>query len=174
MPQKYIILSIVSTICVILDQITKQMALPLKNQLDVKIIPGLFSFKYAENHGGAFSTFADFADPWRTIFFITVSLLAFVFIFVFFRKVKNNQYLLVFAFSVILGGALGNFIDRIAYNYVIDFALLYYKNFYWPVFNVADVFIVMGVVMLAIEMLFGKSEFSLFQQDESKPSTTLK
>ena len=171
MPQKYVILSIVSTICVILDQVTKQLAVPLKHQPDVKIIPGLFSFKYAENHGGAFSSFADLADPWRTAFFITVSILAFIFIFVFFRKVKNNQYFLVFAFSVIMGGALGNFIDRIAYNYVIDFALLYYKNFYWPVFNVADIFITAGVIMLAIEMLFGKSEFSLFQREEDDLTT---
>jgi len=81
-------------------------------------------------------------------------------IFYFFKRIKNDETTLIIALSCVMGGAFGNFIDRIAYTSVIDFVDWHYYQHHWFTFNIADVFISIGVGLLIIEMIFGKSELS--------------
>jgi signal peptidase II len=91
---------------------------------------------------------------WRSVFFISVTLIALIVIAVLIRK--THERLLVFAFSLIAGGAIGNVIDRVRYGEVVDFIQWYVKSYYWPSFNVADSAISIGVGLLAIDMMFLK------------------
>ena len=160
--RKYLILTIISVSTVLLDQVTKYWAQALKTRPSITIIEHFFHLRYAENRGAAWGLFSGMEEDLRIPFFILISFLAIGFIVYFFKMLKDNQYFLIVALSFILGGAVGNFIDRMAYNYVIDFIDWHYYHLHWPTFNVADAFISVGVGMLMFEMLFGKSELSLF------------
>jgi len=80
-------------------------------------------------------------------------------------KAEKDQYRLISALALVLGGAIGNLIDRIAYGYVIDFIAWHIEDKYWPTFNIADVAISVGVGLMAIELIFG------YRPDEDKEST---
>ncbi len=125
----------------------------------VEVIPDFFHFRYTRNPGAAFGFLSKEHSEWRRPFFIAVSILAIVVILVIFRKVNNDQRLLTWALSLIVGGAIGNFIDRILYGWVIDFIdWHYYRDFTWPTFNLADAYISVGVALMAIEILINKEE----------------
>lgn len=164
MKNKYIILIILAPLAAALDQLTKWWARSLQGEPPITIIESYFHFIYVENRGAAFGLFSDMSPQWRIPFFVIISIVAIIMIFYFFRKVQDSQLVLITALSMVLGGAIGNFIDRIAYNSVIDFIDWHYKQYHWPTFNIADVFICIGVGLLIIEMFFGKSELSLFAQ----------
>src|SRR5208283_4136992 len=93
-------------------------------------------------------------ESFRTIFFTTITIIAVAVIIVLIRK--THERLMVFAFALIMGGALGNAIDRVRYGEVVDFIQWYYRSYYWPSFNIADSAITVAVVLLAIDMLFVK------------------
>jgi signal peptidase II len=94
-------------------------------------------------------------DFWRSAFFIGVTIVAVAAVIA--LILKTNDRLPVYAFSLIAGGAMGNLIDRIRYGEVVDFIQWYVRSHYWPSFNVADSAITIGVVLLAIEILFSTS-----------------
>jgi signal peptidase II len=99
------------------------------------------------NPGAAFGILSGIHGAWRSVFFISVTLTALIVIAVLIRK--THERLLVFAFSLIAGGAIGNVIDRVRYGEVVDFIQWYVKSYYWPSFNVADSAISIGVGLLA-------------------------
>lgn len=122
---------------------------------DVTIIDGYWDFQYARNPGAAFSFLAD-ADPAvRRPFFIAMSVLALLAILYILMGVQLNQQLLIWGLSLIASGAVGNnLIDRVRFGYVIDFILWKYTDAYrWPVFNIADVLICVGVGLMVIDMI---------------------
>ncbi len=113
----------------------------------------LWRMNYVENPGAAWGLFRGFHEPWRTTFFVIVSLGAVAFILHYYRKVATSQRFLQVALAFVLAGAVGNFIDRLARQYVIDFVEWYWwrnEELRWPTFNVADSLIVVGVVMLVL------------------------
>lgn len=116
-------------------------------------IPGFWSFKYRENPGAAWGLFSTTNKSFRVPFFLVVSLAAVVFIIVFFRKLTDDQHLMVWSLSLVFGGALGNLIDRLHLRYVIDFIDWYVGTAHWPTFNVADAGITTGVALLMLEWL---------------------
>lgn len=119
----------------------------------VVVIADYWDFQYTENPGAAFGLLADGHEDWRVPFFILVSLVAVSMILYILRGVKWEQQLLVWGLSLIASGALGNFIDRIRFGYVVDFIVWKYTNEYrWPTFNVADALICVGVALMAIEL----------------------
>jgi signal peptidase II len=126
----------------------------------VTVIPGFFNLTNVRNRGAAFSLLSGAPAAFRIVFFITITLIALAVIIVLIRK--THERLLVVAFSLIAGGAIGNnLIDRIRYGEVVDFINLYIWekfNFLhpWPTFNIADSAISVGVALLAIDMLFKK------------------
>lgn len=155
MKNKYLWVSSIISILVVLDQLTKYLVESRIRLYEViTIIPGCFNLTHVRNKGAAFSLLADAPEMFRIVFFVSVTLVALVVIAMLIRK--THERLQVLAFSLIASGAVGNLIDRARYGEVVDFIQWYYKSYYWPSFNVADSAITVGVVLLAIDMLFTK------------------
>jgi signal peptidase II len=159
---KYLWVGSIVGIIVILDQITKYLVeTHIRLREVIPVIPGFFNLTHVRNPGAAFSLLSTAPDIFRSVFFITVTLVAVVVIVLLIRKTQER--LPVVAFSLIMGGALGNVIDRVHFGEVVDFIQWYYKSYFWPSFNVADSAISVGVVLLAIDMLFKKEKASNFK-----------
>jgi signal peptidase II len=116
------------------------------------IVDGFFNITYVRNTGVAFGIFSSISSPVKSILLslFTVAAVAVVVIYALRSPVRN--WLLQVSLACILGGALGNLYDRLSYGYVIDFLELYFRDYHWPAFNVADSAISTGVVLLAIEI----------------------
>lgn len=154
---KAVFVTLVSSTVVVLDQATKWMVrneLPLHD--GVPVLPGFFSIVHAANRGGAFSLFADAHEAIRLPFFFTAAVVAVGFLVYFVRQIPTEQRLLTFALASVLGGALGNLIDRAVFGQVTDFLLVYYRGWVWPAFNVADSFITIGVAILIAHSIFSR------------------
>lgn len=135
----------------------------------IVIIPRYFDFEYTRNPGAAFGLLSDADSPWRIPFFIAVSLIAIIVIMLMLRGVERRAQLTIWALSLIAGGAIGNFIDRLSYGWVIDFIVWKYTDEYrWPTFNLADAFISIGVGLLVLEMIID----SFRKRGETAPATT--
>jgi len=133
---------------VVLDQLTKIIVLrTMAFYQSIPIIDGLFSLTYVRNTGAAFGIFAGSAEIFRRPFLILVSILASAFIITLLTRLTDRERGLITALTFILGGAIGNLIDRIFYGEVIDFLDIYWLNYHWPAFNVADSFITVGVAI---------------------------
>jgi len=115
----------------------------------IELIP-YFQLTYMRNQGAAFS-FLSGAGGWQRWFFIGLAVIASVFICFWLKKLNRSQRWEAIAWSLVLGGALGNLIDRILYGYVIDFLDVYIGDWHWPAFNVADSAITLGVAMLLLD-----------------------
>lgn len=117
--------------------------------------------KYVENPGAAWGAFQGLPDSARNWFFIVVSVGAIAFILYYYRKLTPEQRYLQLALALVLGGAVGNFIDRLARHYVIDFVDWHWldkASLHWPTFNLADAAICVGVAMLIIDPTKKKKE----------------
>lgn len=147
------------------DRQVREGELYLLAQRKITVIPGFFQLIYAENPGAAWSFLAQAHGTFRQTFFGLVSLIAAIVILVVVVRLEPNQRLATVAFSAILGGAIGNFIDRMRFNYVIDFIDNYVGNTHWPTYNIADIGITVGVGFLLYEMLLKKNS-TLFREAE--------
>jgi signal peptidase II len=119
----------------------------------ISVVDGFWNHRYVENPGAAWGLLANASDSLRVPFFILVSLGAIAFIIGFFRKLQESQLLLISSLSLVFGGAIGNFIDRLHLSYVIDFIDWYAGTAHWPTFNFADAAITSGVALLVIEWI---------------------
>ena len=140
-----------SSLVVILDQISKQIA---ENSLllhkPLAVFPG-FNWTLMYNKGAAFS-FLSQAGGWQRWFFIILSSAISIALIIWLKQLKKDQQVLSAGIAFILGGAIGNVIDRSLYGHVIDFIQVYYKDFYWPAFNLADSAITLGAGLLILDM----------------------
>ncbi|MBI5380170.1 MAG: signal peptidase II [Nitrospirae bacterium] len=139
-----------------LDQAAKWVigqVLPLGAQREV--IPGFFQLVHVRNPGAAFSLLAGMDEGYRAAFFVGYTLLAVAVLGWFLVKVREGWSRL--SLALVLGGALGNLVDRVRYGAVVDFLDFYWGALHWPAFNVADRAIVVGVGILLWELLFRKS-----------------
>lgn len=158
MNRKYVILLAFSILLIALDQLTK-MYIHTHYQLgeSTAILPGFFNLTYVRNPGAAFGFLAESHPAFREIFFLAMPPVALIVILLILRSVPDDDKLQIFALSSIFGGAIGNYIDRLRFRYVIDFLDFHYHDKYtWPAFNVADSAIVCGVGLLLVLMLFEK------------------
>ena len=154
---KYTKLAVIAGLVVIFDQITKILILknlPLYHS--VTIIPGLFNITHIHNPGGAFGFMAHQDSSLRTFIFILLASFAICFIFYFYKNTNRTHPFLASGFALILGGAIGNLIDRIRFGKVVDFLDFYVRNYHWPAFNVADSAITVGVTIFIFHLLFKK------------------
>lgn len=133
----------------ILDQITKAVIASHFAFGESIRVTSFFDLVLAHNTGAAFSFLAG-AGGWQRWVFTVIALIAVVVIVYFLRK-HADEPRFCFALSLILGGALGNLIDRVALGHVVDFLLFHYEGYAWPAFNVADSAITVGAVLLAWE-----------------------
>ena len=142
---------------VLLDRWTKRIvASHIAMYRHIQIIPGFFRLTHTENTGAAFSLFADSPSHWKTTLLIGFSLVAMMIVSVLLWRQARALTITGIALSLILGGAVGNLWDRVASGRVVDFLLFYFKQYQWPVFNLADIAIVVGAALLVIEILWGK------------------
>jgi signal peptidase II len=143
-----------SLLVVVLDQITKAWisATLIFNQ-PVNILP-FFDLRLLHNPGAAWSILAT-AGEWKRWFLSGLAIVVSGILVIWLSHLKREQYWLACGLALILGGALGNVIDRMMYGYVIDFIDIYYQAWHWPTFNIADSAISIGAVMLLIDALRG-------------------
>lgn len=120
----------------------------------IPVIPGIFKITHLRNKGAAFSLFADAPEAWRVATLVIFSGIALVIVLFLLVKTSNRLSLQGAALALILGGAVGNLWDRVLHGWVTDFLLVYYKQWEWPAFNVADSAICVGAILLIGEMLF--------------------
>ncbi len=136
----------------ILDQFTKMLSMEKLSFVEpTPICPG-FDLILRFNTGAAFNVLAE-ASGWQRWFFILLAIFVMVIITYVLGKLSKQDLQEGLALSLILGGACGNLIDRIFHGYVIDFILLYYREWQWPVFNLADTFICIGAFLLIPKVL---------------------
>lgn len=137
---------------IVVDQFSKQLAVNvLELHEAVPLLPSL-NLMLAYNTGAAFS-FLSSASGWQRWFFVCLAVAVSVALMFWLRRLTTGHQLQACALALILGGALGNVWDRLTYGYVIDFIDVYYKNWHWPVFNVADSAISVGAVLLIIDTI---------------------
>lgn len=147
---------ILSAIIIVLDQLSKYAAINyLMESAPYIIIPNFFRLSYVENFGAAFGILQN-----RKIFFIIVTCIVVVSLSLF--LIKNYYRINIFmriGLSLLLGGTIGNFIDRVRFGYVVDFiSFRLFNRYEFPVFNIADIAIVIGTSIILILVLFDKYE----------------
>lgn len=111
-----------------------------------------FNFHLVGNKGAAWGIFKNLPEQWRVLFFAVLTIVALGMMFMMYLQ-SNGQRLMRFALLLIIGGAIGNFIDRLTIGYVIDFIDWHYGGKHWPTFNVADVWISVGVGLMLVDMI---------------------
>jgi signal peptidase II len=173
----YVFLAAVSIVTLGLDLASKAWA--VKN-LDkpferVDLVRGYLGLMLAHNKGGAWGLLQNESEAVRRPFFVLISIIAIAFIVSLYRKIVPGQWALKWGLPLVLGGALGNLIDRIRYGHVIDFIDMYagaggfvdgliqkffgpMREYHWPTYNVADIAIVAGVVLMAVDMFMSRKK----------------
>jgi signal peptidase II len=138
-----------AVLVVVADQITKRLAEDrLRDQRSVPVVDDILRLTYVQNRGAAFGLLQD-----QTTFFVLVGIVVIGVIAASYRYLPRSGFLLHLALGLQLGGAIGNLIDRVRQGYVVDFVDFGYRANWWPVFNVADSAIVIGVALLALNAL---------------------
>lgn len=134
---------------VIVDQLTKWAALKYFARHVEIPIASFLNLTLVYNRGAAFG-FLNSASGWQNVFFIVVAVIACAMIGYFLYRLGPGDRKLGVGLSLILGGAIGNLIDRLYHGYVIDFIDFYYQSWHWPAFNVADSAITVGAAIIAL------------------------
>lgn len=169
-----------SLIIVISDQATKVFASStLAVYQSIEFLP-YFNFTLLHNYGAAFGLFDD-GSGWQRWFFTVIAILVSIGMLYWIKRLKPEERRMAFSLSLVLGGAIGNVIDRILHGYVVDFIDIYYKadscmigfgpskpgECHWPAFNIADMAITTAVIILIADMLFSSlREYKLKKQGE--------
>ncbi len=140
----------IAVLVIVSDQVTKYLAVKqLTGHPGIDLLPFL-RFELTYNTGAAFG-FLSNAGGWQNLFFVVVALLVSVFIILMVRQLGRKDIQVAVALLLILGGALGNVIDRVRFSHVVDFIDVYYRHWHWPTFNVADSAIVVGAALLIMD-----------------------
>ena len=143
---------------VVLDQISKiVLAYHIPKYASIPVIEGFFNLVHVRNRGMAFGLMNRPGHGFKFYFLVAATLCAIVLLLIWFRKMKDEDHNITIGISLILGGAVGNLIDRIRLGEVIDFLDFYLGSYHWPAFNVADAAITIGIFWLAVNTLFRKT-----------------
>lgn len=157
---KYFILFVLTPIVILIDQWTKNL---ITHHFELgqtqSLISDFFNLTYVRNTGAAFGMLRDAHPSFRVPFFMIVPMIALIVIGYVFYQLPAKDKKLSTAFSLVVGGAIGNLIDRIHYGYVVDFLDFHWKYLYhFPAFNVADSAICVGVAILMVDLAFRQEE----------------
>ena len=148
---------LLSFVVIVLDQLTKWWAnSDLQLHQSVSVLPFL-NWTLMCNTGAAFSFLAD-AGGWQRWFFISLTFAVTLVLLVWLSRTPRNQWLLCLGLSLVIGGAIGNVVDRIFLGCVVDFVDVFYQKWHWPAFNIADSAIMLGVGTLLIDSFSSQAE----------------
>jgi signal peptidase II len=178
----YVFLAVVSIVSLGLDLGTKWWAESRLHtvrawpETRVDVIKDHVGFMFRKNDGGAWGLLSTEPASIRRPFFLGISVVAIIFIVSLYRKLTPRQWALKWGLPLVLGGALGNLVNRIQYNYVVDFVDVSARwdglEHHWPTFNVADIAIVVGVLLMAVDMFTPtRSDKPLLPEGAPAPST---
>ena len=170
MKRKYKIVSALIPVLLFFDQLTKWQVLKyLYLGETIPVIPGLLSWHFLVNPGAAFGFFRELPEKFRGPFYFVVGICAIAVIIYYLVLSEDNKIFFPICLSFVLAGALGNLTDRMRFGYVVDFILLeatflgtsvvdkmdrWFGTHFWPSFNVSDTLIVVGIVGMAVDLLF--------------------
>lgn len=147
---------LVSVAVIALDQLTKQWVLTsLPEHVAVPVIDGFWNWYRTYNTGAAFSFLSD-AGGWQKYFFVVLAVAISGLLVAWLRRTPRGDWKTALPFALVIGGAIGNVIDRLLHGHVVDFIQWYWRDWYWPAFNVADSAIVAGAVGIALSGLLAK------------------
>jgi signal peptidase II len=149
----------ISAVIIALDQVTKGIMVSWLALYETVAVMPYFNLTMAHNHGAAFSFLAQ-ESGWQRWFFISLAVTISFVLLIWLAKLKPSAKLEAISLSLILGGAIGNVIDRFYYGYVIDFLDVYLGASHWPAFNVADSAICIGAVLLILDSFKSKPELN--------------
>ena len=142
-----------SLFVIIFDQITKYWAEHILQRDTIDLLPVL-DFSLVHNTGAAFGFLGQYGG-WQHVFFVVLATIISIALVVMIKNLKPYERHLSIAYSLVIGGAIGNAIDRVVYQYVVDFIHFFYKDWHYPHFNIADIAIFIGAALLFAEA-FGK------------------
>jgi signal peptidase II len=155
--KNYLLFIGVALIIFFLDQSSKWIAV---NQIEAhqifSVIPGFFNLVLVKNRGMAFGIFSQARSGFYYFFLLATTIGVTGVILFFFFWIKEAQIWLTIGLSLILGGAVGNLVDRIRLGYVIDFLDFFVKDYHWPAFNVADSAVTIGTLWLLFNIILGR------------------
>jgi len=141
---------LIATLVMLFDQFTKYwVSMKLREGDEIEIIRGFFKFSYTENPGIAFGMLNNGNVKWLLV---AISVAAIMVVVYYMRRTPISNTLLLWSLALLAAGICGNLIDRVRLGRVIDFILLYYRDYQWPVFNIADTAITIGAALMAIEL----------------------
>lgn len=159
MSRKWKIITALIAVIIAVDQVTKAIVdRSMTLHQSIPIIEGLFNLTYVRNTGAAFGIFSGSHEAFRLPFLIIVSLAAIGFILSMLRRLRQDETGMITALSLVLGGAIGNLIDRFWHGEVIDFLDVYWSGYHWPAFNVADSCITIGVALTLFYLLRARGD----------------
>ena len=142
--------------CYLVDQASKLLVLKsLAIGEVIPILPGYFEFVHVRNTGAAFGILQGLPDPFRTIFFLLITIAACVAIVMIFKASGDESAFLKVVLCLILAGAMGNLTDRLVHKEVVDFINVHIQQYHWPTFNIADTYISIGMIGMLWYMLKG-------------------
>ncbi|GGE80595.1 MULTISPECIES: signal peptidase II [Pseudoalteromonas] len=145
-----------SLLLLVVDHATKTLVVStMAYEESIDILP-FFNFTYVHNYGAAFSFLSD-SGGWQRWFFSLIAVSISVLLVWWLKRLPASNKVLCSAYALVLAGAIGNLYDRIAYGYVIDFLHVYYENWHFPVFNIADCAICIGAALLLFDAFTGES-----------------
>lgn len=177
MKLKYLILAAITGTIITVDQATKMYVhTHFHLHESIEVISGFFNLTYVRNQGAAFGFLANSHETFRELFFLSMPPVALLIILAILRTVADSDRWTIVSLSLVFGGAIGNYIDRVRFRYVIDFLDFHLqKKYTWPAFNIADSAIVVGVaVLLYLELTRPKTAPQSGESDKSSkaPETT--
>jgi signal peptidase II len=152
-------LGIVSLAVLVVDQWTKHLAeTSLAGRPPVSVVPGFIDLVHVENTGVAFGLFAAGSSTFGVLMLTLLGLVALGLVLYYFWRTPETNKGVLFALALILGGAVGNLVDRVMSGSVTDFIDVYVGTHHWPTFNAADSAITIGIVLLTFDALFGRRQ----------------
>ncbi|RYV02568.1 lipoprotein signal peptidase [Shewanella sp. OPT22] len=147
----------VVVIAIVADQLSKQWVLANFELYDsINLLPVL-NFTYVRNYGAAFSFLAD-AGGWQRWFFTIIAVGISALLTFWLRKQHANEWRTNLAFTLVIGGAIGNLVDRLMHGFVVDFIDVYWKTSHYPAFNIADSAICIGAGLIILDSFFGEKK----------------
>jgi signal peptidase II len=156
---RYLILALISLSTVALDQISKvQIMQTMRLHESIPVVSEFFSLTYIRNPGAAFGLLASSGQTFRLVFFGLTSVFALGLLGMIFYRLRQDDWVGQLSIAGILGGAIGNLLDRVRFGEVIDFLDFYVNGYHWPAFNVADAAISVGVFFLILHFALEKKE----------------